>query len=720
MDPSSKDSLGRTNLYRAAQEGHENAVRAILDSTAKSQNLLSLAEHINGWTALFIACINGHLPIVKLLLEAGAEQGMCDLAGWTEREHAVFKGHMKVAELLAMYAAGDYRDPPGSSVLRSGIVRPGEMLKCALQSQTSTCSRLKPPEKTPDSYSMQSASSQVFITIGPYNTRSKLKPVDLTNYPVEMNTNTKLEDEIGLVVEARGTEFTITSSHVSLPIVGNTMNSRLQFDAKDPDNVSLVFKICRYGGDGGMHAIGTGIALLKSLRQGLGPNRESLIRDFTIPILGNRTMRSIGSVTFSILVVTPFQAPPPSPFPPPPPCSPPPPPSMPPSPPCSHPPSPPPPFSTPPAHAYTKVPSPPPCPEPPPKPSSGFWKNDGSTQVVGHRGSGANSTARTNLQIGENTVQSFLTASSLGASCVEFDVQLTKDGIPVIFHDFLVMEMGGDVPLHTLTLKQFMHLSRSQAPRSDLLSSAEARYLERNKANGGLLPRPRSHSVNTYDDYRSQDLVKRMRYTEEGMQNNIKGNLRGHSIQEPSSTLEQLLTELPESIAFNLEIKYPMLWEAEDRGMELYAMELNFFVDTILTMIFRLCGNRNITLSSFSPEICILLKCKQYTFPILFINKAGSVPTGDVRAGSLQGAIEFAKLWNLAGVVMLSDPFVMCPRLLTYAKDMGLVVGSYGNLNDEPECALVSIIVSCNMEIARRQTDLVVCRSKLKQDLMLS
>ena len=185
--------------------------------------------------------------------------------------------------------------------------------------------------------------------------------------------------------------------------------------------------------------------------------------------------------------------------------------------------------------------------------------------------------------------------------------------------------------------------------------------------------------------------MERMQYTMEGMHNNIKGNLRGHSIQEPSSTLEQLLTELPESLAFNLEIKYPMLWEAEDRGMDFHAMELNFFVDTILNMIFRLCGNRNITLSSFSPEICIALACKQRQFPILFINKAGSVPAGDVRAGSLKGAIEFAKAWNLVGIVMLSDIFVMCPRLLRYAKDSGLVVGSYGDLNDDMVCAMVSM-----------------------------
>lgn len=88
---------GRTDLYLAAQDGHENAVKAILDSTARSQDLLNLAEPVNGWTPLFIACINGYLSIVKLLLEAGAEQRMYDLAGWTEKEHAVFRSHVKVA-----------------------------------------------------------------------------------------------------------------------------------------------------------------------------------------------------------------------------------------------------------------------------------------------------------------------------------------------------------------------------------------------------------------------------------------------------------------------------------------------------------------------------------------------------------------------------------------------------------------------------------------------
>lgn len=133
-----------------------------------------------------------------------------------------------------------------------------------------------------------------------------------------------------------------------------------------------------------------------------------------------------------------------------------------------------------------------------------------------------------------------------------------------------------------------------------------------------------------------------------------------------------------------------MLWEAEDRSMEFFAVEINLFVDTILDMVDRLGGKRSITFSSFSPEICILLSIKQPKYPVLFISKAGSVPTGDIRAGSLQQAMHFVKRWRLAGIVMLSDVFVPCPRLLRYAKREGLVCGSYGNLNDDPACAKVS------------------------------
>jgi hypothetical protein len=114
-------------------------------------------------------------------------------------------------------------------------------------------------------------------------------------------------------------------------------------------------------------------------------------------------------------------------------------------------------------------------------------------QVIGHRGSGADAkepvsatldhtpalavSRKKRIQIGENTVLSFVTAASLGAEYVEFgtlgllrrslhlsfvmltdrntDVQMTKDGIPVLYHDWVVSESGLDLAVNDLTLDQF-------------------------------------------------------------------------------------------------------------------------------------------------------------------------------------------------------------------------------------------------------------------------
>jgi glycerophosphoryl diester phosphodiesterase len=48
-------------------------------------------------------------------------------------------------------------------------------------------------------------------------------------------------------------------------------------------------------------------------------------------------------------------------------------------------------------------------------------------QVIGHRGAAASAP--------ENTKAGFARAAALGAAWVELDVQLTRDGIPVVFHD---------------------------------------------------------------------------------------------------------------------------------------------------------------------------------------------------------------------------------------------------------------------------------------------
>ena len=132
-----------------------------------------------------------------------------------------------------------------------------------------------------------------------------------------------------------------------------------------------------------------------------------------------------------------------------------------------------------------------------------------------------------------------------------------------------------------------------------------------------------------------------------------------------------------------------MLFEAHDWGMDSYAIELNHLVDTILDKVYQLAGNRTVFFSSFSPEICILLSNKQHTYPVFFLTESGHIVSADTRADSLQEAIHFARSWQLPGIIARSQPLIMSADLVKYVKDSGLLCISWGELNDEPQHALV-------------------------------
>ncbi len=67
--------------------------------------------------------------------------------------------------------------------------------------------------------------------------------------------------------------------------------------------------------------------------------------------------------------------------------------------------------------------------------------------VIAHRGFSS--------QYPENTMLAFERALALGADGAEFDVQLTKDGIPVVFHDESLKRITGDDQLiKDLTLRE--------------------------------------------------------------------------------------------------------------------------------------------------------------------------------------------------------------------------------------------------------------------------
>ena len=64
----------------------------------------------------------------------------------------------------------------------------------------------------------------------------------------------------------------------------------------------------------------------------------------------------------------------------------------------------------------------------------GLFEESGCA-VVAHRGLGMN--LKPGRGIRENTVASIIAAHDFGADWSEFDVQVTKDGVPVLWHDDL-------------------------------------------------------------------------------------------------------------------------------------------------------------------------------------------------------------------------------------------------------------------------------------------
>ena len=102
---------------------------------------------------------------------------------------------------------------------------------------------------------------------------------------------------------------------------------------------------------------------------------------------------------------------------------------------------------------------------PPPDPSDAFKilgcdprnldgtpsKTRGALGLIAHRGAG--------LDAPENTLESLRLCKKNGAKCVEFDVALTADNVPVVFHDDTVDRVSdGSGRIDAMTFAQVNNL----------------------------------------------------------------------------------------------------------------------------------------------------------------------------------------------------------------------------------------------------------------------
>ncbi|KAI8357899.1 Glycerophosphoryl diester phosphodiesterase family-domain-containing protein [Choanephora cucurbitarum] len=663
------DEDGDTPLLFAIRSHFIEGIQVLIDQGHVN---VDLSERVNGWTPLMVAAMEGFKDVVEILLKANANKETVDFNGWTATDHAVFRGYLDIGRLTLPKDPKAYLDPSvrakltGTSDDESGSSTPNSSVSKqskSVRKSVSKASRLYGHKYLTDL-------CMIVIRLGSNDVRNPL-----CHQFIELSKEFLGEDQekrLSLSVSA-------TNASGEFPIIDLPSEFKHDFYPEpivlftpNPNEVTLRFDLIEtFGSSRESNVLARGTSVLagdfifSKLKGFKGPIEKASLRgQQKVPLVQAKNLDCIGSLGFEFLVITPFK------------------------------------------HKNLRVGD-----------RYTYYKSV-DTQVIGHRGSGMNKKGA-KLQVGENTVLSFVTAASLGAEYVEFDVQLTKDLVPVIYHDWTVTETGYDIPLNSITLEQFLNLRRSGhikeyhtgvsdgkhgivVPRSSSITSLEKpmpltppltdQQINRaNGSNGTQTPnsvRPsRSLSFSSSSPSRFGGFTDPFEQTRTSKAGKMKGN-GPETIQGPFTTLAETLRSVPKSAGFNIEVKYPMVDEAEQDEMTSFQ-ELNVYVDTILECVYdNVEQDRHVIFSSFHPEICLALNLKQPNYPVFFLTDAGTLPMADIRCNSLQEAVRFAKQADLLGIVAASEPILEAPRMVQVIKEMGLLLFTYGVLNNEVENAI--------------------------------
>lgn len=174
--------------------------------------------------------------------------------------------------------------------------------------------------------------------------------------------------------------------------------------------------------------------------------------------------------------------------------------------------------------------------------------------------------------VSENTLASFKGAFQLGFDFVEFDVQLSKDKIPVVYHDFQVaitLKRKGHeaelfvVPVKDLTLPQLQSLRIYHASKTKADEE-----LDEDEQTINSLP---NTIANTFTPINGEQIST----NHLGLQQDEK------KFRSWFPTLQELFEKLDPHLGFNVEIKYAM--EYRQGGSEQnHFFERNEYIDCVL------------------------------------------------------------------------------------------------------------------------------------------
>jgi glycerophosphodiester phosphodiesterase len=278
----------------------------------------------------------------------------------------------------------------------------------------------------------------------------------------------------------------------------------------------------------------------------------------------------------------------------------------------------------------------------------------------------------------ENTIRSFQAAAASGATFVEFDVQVTSDGVPVVWHDNLV-EYGDPArptqcAVADLTAAEFQALgSLSASGKCQQLAVVRRFKRAAPLGAGGLDGAAVLQAVAAAADSAGAPDVSaaaRQRWCCEA--------------DDGFPTLEQLFSSLPPQLAFNIEVKMA----TPDELAATPEAEIQRMVGPILEVVGRCGGDRQVVFSSFDPDVCRALRAAQRQHSVMFLSTGGRDWHADPRRMSIAAAIEEACAHQLSGVVVDSGALRTCPEAAELARSRGLKLLTYGLENDNVEWVL--------------------------------
>lgn len=245
-----------------------------------------------------------------------------------------------------------------------------------------------------------------------------------------------------------------------------------------------------------------------------------------------------------------------------------------------------------------------------------YWNKRLKGLDVGHRGTGSSFKPSSDQDaIRENTIASLKRAGEHGADMVEFDVQLSKDMIPVVYHDLKVFVSLKkkkslddndmlELPMSELTLEQLKHLKVYHSMEG---KQRQARF---------------------FDEHLDE--------------------------HQPFPMLADVLDAIDESVGFNIEIKWNMQLLNGSKEVDRINKNSNLYLDCILNVVLARAATRRIVFSCFDPDICTMLRLKQNIYPVMFLSQGISDRYErfyDPRCDTIESAVFHANANDLLGIV---------------------------------------------------------------------